>query len=230
MLRVGKYDYQQKREPGTMGYQNLLIHTTGELSPYQMKDVNGVIMENYWQFSKIWEQVHAIKQPISKWDKNTRWEHGEETHLITNTDETRSITDAYWQWREKGMNHEKWVRYPNSYKHHPKTIGSVIGTPLDYQILNYIDARKKIYYEKYREIAVQTEQFKMLKKMLDNGINIQINEVDGPTYDTSYPYNLVKNGSIEITKEILIGLMNNPKFAFGHGFALSAALLGVDFD
>lgn len=225
MLRVGKYDYKQKREPGTVGFMNVLIHTTGELSPYQMKDINGVIMENYWQFSKIWEKVYAIKQPISQWDSKSRWEHDNETHL-----ENGEITEEYWRWREKGMNHTKWVRYPNSYKHHSKTVGSVIGTPYNHQVLNYIDARKKIYYEKYREIAIQTEQFKMLKKMLDNGINIQINEVDGPTYMDEYPYNLVNNGSIEITEETLIGLINNPSQAFGHGYSLAAALLGIDFD
>ena len=53
-IRVGKYDYKTKKQPTTPGYLNVLIHTTGDLSPYTMKDSDGVFMENYWQFSKVW--------------------------------------------------------------------------------------------------------------------------------------------------------------------------------
>lgn len=226
MIRVGKYDYKNKREPGTAGFTNILIHTTGELSPYQMKDANGVIMENYWQFSKIWEEVYDINQGINQWNNiDKRWVHGNEIHM-----KNGFATEEYWAWRKKGFEHDKWVRYPNSYKHHSKTVGSVIGTMDRYEIVGYIEARKRIYYEKYREIAVQTNQFMMLKDLYDNGGMIQINEVDGPTYYNEYPYNLVVNGSIEITEEVLDGLINNPRQAWGHGFALAACLMDIDFD
>ena len=55
-LRVGKYDYKTKKMPTLEGFENILVHTTGALSPYTMKDENDCIMENYWQFSKIWKR------------------------------------------------------------------------------------------------------------------------------------------------------------------------------
>lgn len=222
-IRVGKYDYKNKRQPTTKNYVNILIHTTGELSPYTMKDDKGVIMENFWQFSKVWKVVYDIKQPISSFNKDVRWEHPDQIHY-----QNDKITPEYWAWREKGFNHDKWVRYPNNYKNHKDCIGSVIGNYLDYKIIDYIEARKVIYLPKYKEIAVKTKKFKKLQQMLKDGINIQINEVDGPVYEDIYPYNLVVNNSIEINKDILTELINKSNQAFGHGYCLAACLLNID--
>lgn len=221
-IRVGKYDYKNKVQPTTLNYVNVLIHTTGELSPYVMKDKNGVIMENYWQFSKVWKEVYKIKSTISRFDQSIRWEHPNEVHF------NNTLTDDYWLWREKGFTHDKWVRYPNSYKHHKEAIGSVIGTPDHYKMVDYIEARKLIYFSKYKEIALETNLFKKLKKMLEDGVHIQINEVDGPSYVDSYPYDLVVDDSLLMSTEILQALINNPIKPFGHGYALAACLLGVD--
>ena len=119
-------------------------------------------------------------------------------------------------------------KYPNGFKNHSKVVCSIIGTINNYNVLNYIEARKQIYFSKYKEIAINTKKFKELKKKLENGENIQINEVDGPKYDDIYPYNLVKDDSIEITEDILVALINNPKQVFGHGYALAACLLDID--
>lgn len=224
MIRVGKYNYKTKVEPTTDGYVNILIHTTGALSPYQMKDSDSVIMENYWQFSKIWEDVDAIRERISKYDPALRWEHQEEVHLINGL-----VTHEYWDWRAKGMTHNRWVRYPNGYHNHSKTVGTVIGTKDNYEIIGYIEARKRVYYQKYKEIAIKTNAFKRIKKMLENGINIQINEVDGPAYYDEHPYDLTVNESLPMTKDILEVLINNPRQAFGHGYSLAACLMNIDF-
>ena len=64
--------------------------------------------------------------------------------------------------------------------------------------------------------------------MLANGINIQINEVDGPSYAEDYPFNLVESGSIPVTEEIVNAWVNNPSQAFGHGICLAAILLGIN--
>lgn len=226
MIRVGKYNYKTKVQPTTKGYTNILIHTTGDLSPYTMKDENGTIMENYWQFSKVWKEVDEIDQPISRWQPHlTRWEHPAETHM-----KGKRLSSKYWNWREKGFSHDKWVRYPNGFSKHGLAVGSVIGSPFEYEIVDYITARKKIYFTKYKEIAIKTKQFKKLKNMLVDGENIQINEVDGPTYDSCYPYNKVVNGSIEITEDVIRELVNNPDQAFGHGYCLAAILLGFDVE
>lgn len=215
MIRVGKYYYKTKTEPITEGFQNVLIHTTQTLSPYIMKDANGVIMENYWQFSKKWNTYYETKQTVSQYDNSIRWEYpGFEF-----TDE------LYWNWRRAGFANDKWVRYPNGYSHHSECVGSITD---DGRLLNYIEARKEIYFRKYREIAITLPAFKRLQNKLNKGINIQINEVDGPTYAEEYPYNLVVNDSIHITVEALNALINNPKQAFGHGYALAACLLGIE--
>ena len=224
-IRVGKYDWKRKKEPTTPGFVNVLIHTTGDLSPYEMKDDKGVIMETYWQMHKIWPSVIAQKQFLSRFDrKNIRWEHPAEIHI----DSQGHITPAYWAWRDKGFKNSRWIRYPNGYKNHAGTIGSVIGDPQNYMIVDYIKARKQIYFMKYREIALKSPEFKRLKALLASGTDIQINEVDGPLKDHIYPYNLVQGGSLEMNPKVLIALINNPEQPFGHGYALAACLLDVD--
>nr|QBK84760.1 MAG: uncharacterized protein LCDPAC01_02410 [Pithovirus LCDPAC01] len=223
-IRVGKYDYKSQTQPETDGYTNILIHTTGPLSPYTMKDDDGVIMENFWQFSKVWEHVSAISQPLSQYyPKCIRWKHPSEIHIKDD-----NLTPKYWDWRKKGFHHERWVRYPNSYKLHRESIGSVVGTPDDYEFVDYVEARREIYYPKYREIAVSTKKFKELLKAYKSGENIQINEVDGPTYSKEYPYNLTEGGSILVDEKILKLLINNPEQPFGHGYSLAACILGIE--
>lgn len=223
MLRVGKYDYKTKTEPTTENFTNILIHTTGELSPYTMKDNDNVIMENYWQFSKIWPVVYPTEQTISRWDSRIRWKCEKEIHYKDD-----KITKDYWHWRSRGFSSDRWIRYPNEYKFHNQCIGSVIGDQDDYEIIDYISARKYIYFDKYREIAVKTKQFRQLKERLERGENLQINEVDGPSFCDTYPYSLTVNNSIEIDQNILRKLINTPLQAFGHGYALAACLLGID--
>lgn len=223
-LRVGKYDYKTKKMPVINGYTNVLIHTTGSLSPYVMKDENGIIMENYWQFSKIWKNVYKIRQPISQYDNCIRWEYEDETHL----DENGKILKEYYVWQQKGFANNRWVRYPNGYKHHKEVKGTIYRG----KIINYIEARKKVYFQKYREIAIKKKMFKDLKERYEKGENIQIVEVDGPTRGDTYPYNKVQMkdgvGSIKITKKRLNALINNPDQAFGHGYCVVAMMMGID--
>lgn len=231
-IRVGKYDFRSKVEPTTPSFTNVLIHTSGPLSPYTMKDDDGVIMETYWQASKIWKTVKAQKQPISTYHDpkvyGWRWEHPAEVHW---DETTKEPTLAYWAWREKLFNHPKWVRYPAGYYDHGKALGSLIlsedGT--EYEMVGYIEARKRIYFAKYREIGIKTAMFKNLLKRHLAGENLQINEVDGPRFTRNdYPYDLVENGSIPISSEILEALINNPNQPFGHGYSVAAMLLGIE--
>jgi hypothetical protein len=223
-LRVGKYDFRTKKMPVIEGYTNILIHTTGPLSPYTMKDEDGIIMENYWQFKKIWKKVYKIRQPISQFCDNVRWEYDDETHL----DEDGKILKEYYVWQQKGLSHNKWVRYPNGFTHHREAKGTVYHG----KIIGYIEARKKVYFKKYREIAMKKKMFKDLKERYEKGENIQIVEVDGPTKGESYPYDKVQVkdglGSIKITKKRLKALINNPGQAFGHGYCVAAMMMGIE--
>ena len=109
-IRVGKYNYKTKTQPKTNNFENVLIHTTGSLSPYVMKDKNNILMENFWQFSKVWNSVNDITQPINMYQsKSIRWKHPEEIHIEQNNDNLIKLTPEYWKWREKGFSHDKWV-------------------------------------------------------------------------------------------------------------------------
>lgn len=247
MIRVGKYDYKTKKCPEIKGFINVIIHTSGQLSPYTMKDSKGCIMENIWQFSKIWRKMYSQCQPISQYDDRIRWKWQEENHIDVHrtksfidvhrtkssidVHETKSsiekdILPAYYKWREAGFNHSRWVRYPNGYHHHKECIGSVYKG----KIIGIVEARKKIYYRVYKKIAEKTRQFQELKKMLENGINIQICEVDGPNFLPSYPYNRTKENSLLMTPTRLQYLIENTDHAFGHGFCLAACLMDVTLD
>jgi hypothetical protein len=222
MLRVGKYDWKTKHQPSTPGFRNVLIHTTGTLSPYVMKSNSGEIMENIWQFSKIWAQVPPVKQNISRYSSDIRWTHPAEIHW---DDQAGEPTPAYWAWRAKGMAHRHWVRYPCGFRHHSKAMGSIVGNPDSWTLIDYIDARKRIYYPVYRQIAIKTRRFRSLLSTYQRGENIQINEVDGPRLHKEQPYCQVVNGSLPIDHTILDALINNPQQAFGHGYALAAAII-----
>lgn len=217
MLCVGKYNYKTKTYPILKGFHTIVIHTTGPLSPYVMKDSQGRIMENIWQFSKIWETVDQISQPISQYmSDKIRWQHTKETHF------NGIITPSYWKWRNKGMYHDKWVRYPNGFKNHKNVIGTVTE---DGEIIDKFQARLEIYYKTYCEIAMTTKLYKDLQKMWDEGTNILIIEVDGPTYSDEYPYNQTVDGVLMISPEVLDALILGNQ-AFGHGYSLAGLLLG----
>lgn len=86
-----------------------------------MKDADGVFMENYWQFSKVWKKVDGISQPLSKYQPDrVRWAYHGETHIEDNKEDNKEkdkikLTKEYWAWRKKGMDHNRWVRYPNGW-------------------------------------------------------------------------------------------------------------------
>lgn len=56
-----------------------------------------------------------------------------------------------------------------------------------YMKLNYIQSRIHVYYPLYTGLSQQQPDFHELKRRLEAGENLQINEVDGPRYSTSPP-------------------------------------------
>ena len=119
----------------------------GGVSPYNLRDENGIIMENKWQFSKIYRTVPAVPMPYSTNDKRIVWNHSAETHIDVNGQPTQ----AYYAWRSKGFAAQDPIRFPVDmsptvrascvcpYKPH-NDLAIDITRPL-----NYIDARKQIY-------------------------------------------------------------------------------------
>lgn len=229
-IKVAKF-YPGKPQPVSEGYQNVLIHTSkagigGPLSPYVLCDEQGHLLENIWQFAKLYREVHAQHTPISRFNPgHIIWEHPVEKHV----DEMNNPNNAFWAWRKKGMANKYAVRYPNGYHGRHKCICAIWGTKEKYEILDYISARKKIYCGEYARLAPKTESFKALLKLLQNGENLQLVEVDGPDPYLKYPpYDQIspENPGLLITEETIKMIVNDPGKPFGHGFVIAALLLG----
>jgi hypothetical protein len=202
------------------------------LSPYCLKDDEGKIMENIYQFSKCYETVPNSIQRYSRYDDRIIWKWPAERHLIKQGD-NYGILSEYFKWREAGMKAKYAIRYPVGYNHRSKCLFSLKQTVDGWKTLNYIEARKEIYVPVYTELVKKEKQFLELKNRLENGENLLIIEVDGPVLE-SLPYYMekygVKNTFIEnytmlATPENLNIMLNDTKHPYGHGYCVAAALL-----
>ena len=237
MIRVGRRIYSNGgyQDPEYPGFTKILVMTPGyggyhTLSPYSLKNDKGQIMENIWQFSKVYYQVRRSVQRKSRYDNTIIWNHPAEIHVV----ESGEITDEYVAWREKGFNNPYPVRYPNGYNYRHECVCS-LKTIYD-QPLDYIESRKQIYLPLYIELVSQQDQFFELKELLSKGMNLLIIEVDGP-HEESMSYYIKKYGVstdfIELNtmlanEDNLRIMLNDPKHPFGHGYCLAVALLELD--
>ncbi len=213
-------------DPPVSGCRNLLIHIStsdfaGALSPFVLRDEHGQLLENVWQFSKLYNRVYAQRQLLYKKNPSNSpmlWEHPAETHVDLDTNEP---TAAYWAWRHKGMQNKFAVRYPNGYNGRRECVCAI----WEGKRLDYIEARKAIYLGEYKRLAPKTHVFQQLVHMVHKeGKDIQLIEVDGPDPTLSYwPYE--KRGTMEMDEKKLDFLLNDKNKPFGHGFVLALLLL-----
>ena len=229
-VKVAKY-YPGKAMPVSAGYRNILIHTSsarlgGQLSPYHLRNEKGHILENVWQFAKLYDRVSAQDQSLSRWQPTVKvWQHGEETHVGGDGEPL----EAYWRWREKGMANAYAVRYPNGYHGRHACVCALWRVDGVLQRLDYIAARKRIYCAEYVRLAPQQPHFTKLLKLLDAGVNLQIVEVDGPDPALTFaPYTELSSESpgLTITESVIDTLLHDKRKPFGHGYVIAALLLG----
>ncbi len=238
IVKVAKY-YPGKPLPFSEGFTNIHIHTTaaglgGQLSPYVLRDENGVLLENKWQFSKVYPQVSYQHIKLSNRYPNSRviWNHPAEGHIDI---ETNQPTAEYWAWREKGYRNEFAIRYPNGFEGRSLCIYSLwpSGENGAMEQLDYIQSRKKIYCGEYvrlcnvggTEAALALQK---LKDMLNDGTNLQIIEVDGPDPSLTYaPYDRISKNDpgLVIDEPTIRMLINDKRKPFGHGYVIAAMLL-----
>lgn len=176
-----------------------------ELTPYYLKDSEGHIFENIWQGSKCYQSVDAQHEVKAN---KVIWSHPAETHIIDG-----KITPQFWAWRAKLWNNPYAVRYPNGYYGRHKCLCALWYDNGKWETLQYVPARKKIYCKVYCTLVQNTTAYKMLKELHDKGHSLQICEMD------------VRPGLI--TEDVLRTELNNDKQPFGHGYVLSACLLGL---
>lgn len=236
MIRVGTIKNSNDRV-NYEGFIPIVVMTKsskyGSLSPYELK-YNGMIIENIWQYAKIYKEVPASKQYYSQWDKTIIWDHPAEVHIRSKEDGSSEITEEYANWRLKGFNNPYAVRYPVGMKHRHLCMGSILDVSKPV-LLNYVDARKQIYIPYYIHAVKLQSQFQELKQLLKEGKNLLIMEVDGPHEESlgyyKEKYNVkddfITNKTMLVTKENINIMLNDTKHAFGHGYCLAMALLDM---
>lgn len=237
MIRVGTITYNGgKKIPKVEGYKTIEVLTKsskyGHLGPYVLKNENGMIMENIWQFGKIYKKVPRSIQRYSQYDKTIIWDWPEEEHVDSNN----NIRPAYWNWRGNGMMCPNAVRYPVGKKHTSSCLGYLYYENNNVKLLNYVDARKEVYFKVYVDLVKREPKYKELQERLANGENLLIVEVDGPRaesmeyYKNTYgvPDNWIIDNTILVNDNNMKILVNDTKHAFGHGYCLAMSLLNIN--
>jgi len=238
MIRVGRRIYTKNGkfiDPEMDGFKQIFVLTKSykdwwELSPYALKNDKGQIMENVWQFSKVYKDVPERTAKYSRYDNRIIWQHPAEVHM----NEDGTLKPEYWAWREKGMSAKDAIRYPVGFYHRHNCQYAL--TELGGEKLDYVQSRKAIYVPLYIDLVKKEEKFKKLKKMYEDGENLLIIEVDGP-HQESIQYYMDKygvkrdffiNSTVEVNEESMKILLNDDKHAFGHGYCLAMALLDIN--
>lgn len=201
-----------------------------DLSPYYLKNDYGQIMENIWQFSKIYETVPAVKEKLHYYSNTIIWQWQEEKHIIDNV-----ITDKYQIWRSAGMNNKYPVRYPAGYRGRSSCVGALWYNetmPNGSKYLDYITSRKKIYVPVYTNLVKQHPRFQDLKLRHLQGENLLIIDVDGPAQELAAHYAelgvTVEKSTVVVNVANMQALLNDPVRPFGHGYCLAMALLDIN--
>jgi hypothetical protein len=175
------------------------------------------------------EVVPKSVQKKNRWDQTVIWDWPKETHF-----EDGEITKKYWKWRNAGMNAKYPIRYPVGYSNRSKCRSVIYGEKGDYEELDYVKSRKKVYAPVYISLVKKEKKFKELKKRYEDGEHLMIIDVDGPNewsldyYKDEYGVDddFIKGDSMKASKKNLHIMLNDTKHPFGHGYCLAMALKG----
>jgi hypothetical protein len=243
MIRVGRRIYNKNGTFVDPSYPNFtpilcLTYATqyGALSPYCLKNDNNQIMENIYQFQKVYTDIPKVKNAYSRYNPKIIWEHQAEIHYDEATD---TLTDEYWAWRAKGINNPYHVRYPVGFDHRHNCLHLLKenddGT---YTKLDYVNGRKQVYIPEYVKLVKLAAKFVELKNKLANGENLLIIEVDGPHLESLDYYKekygvdntFIENSTMLVNEANIKIMLNDTLHPFGHGYALGMSLLDKDVE
>jgi hypothetical protein len=251
-IRVGRCIFSSTAKGGYIfpeypGFIPIVVLTKssayGSLGPYCLKDENGRIMENIWQFSKVYPYVPEVRVPYTARNPKIVWTWQKEAHINELIDVMLPLeidpmlatpNEDYWKWRDAGMHNSEPVRYPvgrNFAKECLYSLRSRGEAPL-----NYVEARQQIYLPIYSALVQHQDDYGLLWDRLQNGENLLIIETDGPHQESLEYYrkkydvaaDFIENETILATPKNLKIMLEDTKHAFGHGYCLAAALLGYD--
>lgn len=205
------------------------------LSPYFLKtdgheenyNTGGCIFENFWQFSKVYPHVYFAPQYPGPFQQGKAeylvWQYPDEDHVINGN----IYWDRYYRWRYSGFLNDKPVRRPNG-KHQRECLGHLlIKSNFEYELLDYVTARKRLYEQEYVRLVRQTKEYSQLLNKLKQGQNICIHEIDVPSPSKKGYYGSLcdSQGYFVATLQNIDLLVKDTSEAFGHGLVLAKALL-----
>jgi len=236
MIRIGKRIYNRDGTFTDPTYKDYIpipcvsaSTSYGSLSPFVLKDKHDHILENVWQFSKVYPTVPASTQRYSRYDFTVIWSHPKEKHYIRGV-----LTDEFWDWRQKGFDCKYAIRYPVGYNHRHECLFAVSlkSTSDEVKKLSYIEARKEIYLPIYEKAVKKEKLFKKLLTMHEDGDNLLIIDVDGPHQESLKYYqnqydvndNFIINNTVKCNEKNMKILLNDEKHPFGHGYCLGMTL------
>lgn len=244
-IRVGRIVYVNGKpiHPKLEGYKSIVVMTPssayGELGPYVLKTEEGYLLENYWHACKVFESIPACTQTYSRFDNTVIWDHIMERHIDTTEDGNlkERPNRYYWRWRKKLCNAPHAVRYPVGESKQVRRSVLYFLKERHGDKMDYITARKKIYFDTYRRSVTKQSKYKKLIDMLERGEKLLIIEVDGPRkerlpyYRENYnvPNNWITDNTIEINQRNMNILVDDVEASFGHGYCLAMTLMALTF-
>ena len=138
--------------------------------------------------------------------------------------------ESYWQSGKVFENipietTKKWWRELKEPKRrYPKSKGNKVLYALfddNDEKMDYVTSRKKVYVPQYYDLIKDKDIIEEYKQILMKGKNIIIYDFDGPR-DI--------NGDVlcvELTNDLLIEKINNPRHPFGHGYIVAGCINNI---
>jgi hypothetical protein len=142
------------------------------------------------------------------WNFESYWQSGKVFEGIP-----EKTTKQWWKAQKEPKR-----RYPDS-KGKKVLYAKWEGNPEE---MDYVTSRKKIYVPEYFNLMKNTESAIKLKEWVEKGNDIIVYDLDGPRNPDG------SLATIEITPQVLREKINDPTFAFGHGYIVAAWLKGIE--
>lgn len=210
-----------------------LLKTDGK---EKIRNPGGVLFENFYQGCKVYDIVYSNKVYPSRFHTKPEylwWEYSpvnDTGDLIYDVSTDTIDHKLYRRWRDSLWSCSNPIRYPNKKSNTKNTICSIRLKKLDGKYkeirMDYITARKNIYMTEYKRLIRVLPAYQELLKMLRDGKNLLLCEIDVPSKGKKGEYgNVEDDETYNITIEKLDILLNDPSEAFGHGLCIAYALL-----
>lgn len=245
-IRVGRIVYKNGKQiiPKYEGFKPIIVMTPsseyGSLGPYVLKDKKGRLLENRWHSCKIFETIPATKQVYSRWDPKVIWDHVAERHVDKREDGSlkNRPNRNYWRWRRKLSNCEYPVRYPVGESKQVRRSVLYFLKKKNGKKMDYIEARKKIYFSVYKKAVKLVPLYNSLITRLDRGEKLLLIEIDGPRIERlpyykekfGVPDNWIEDNTILITQQVIDILVQDVEASFGHTYCLAMCLMNIGFN